>query len=69
MVHVSLACNASSCWQDRDVTRILPLEALVAVHLVIFLGWLLGSIWWMEKELLSKRITYVLMLLARRMGM
>ena len=27
----------------------LPLEALVAVNLVIFLGWLLGSTRWMVK--------------------
>ncbi len=37
------------CLQDGDVRWPLPLEALVAVNLVIFLGWLLGSTRWMVK--------------------
>ena len=34
--------------QDGDVKRPSPLEALVAVHLVVFLGWLLGRVWWID---------------------
>ena len=35
--------------QDGDVRWPLPLEVLVAVNLVVFLGWLLGSTRWMVK--------------------
>ena len=35
--------------QEGDVRWPLPLEVLVAVNLVIFLGWLLGSTRWMVK--------------------
>ena len=35
--------------QDGDVRWPLPLEVLVAVNLVIFLGWLLGRTRWMVR--------------------
>ncbi|CAL5224585.1 g7292 [Coccomyxa viridis] len=41
--------QASSMLGDGDVRWPLPLEVLVAVNLVVFLGWLLGSTRWMVK--------------------
>ena len=45
----TICTSADVAMQDGDVRWPLPLEVLVAVNLVVFLGWLLGRTRWMVK--------------------